>query len=208
MEEGRSARDDAPRAEVTRLLRAWSRGDQAAAERLIPIVYGELRRQAAYYLRRERREHTLQPTGLVHEAYLRLVEQRRPDWQNRAQFFGVAAQMMRRILVDHARRHGAGKRGGSSCRVSLDEAAEAPAREAPRDLDLVALEDALQELGGLDPDKARLVELRFFGGLDIDDTAQVLGVSASTVSREWRMARAWLYRRLRTGSRRAAGAAP
>jgi RNA polymerase sigma factor (TIGR02999 family) len=186
--------------DVTGLLRAWSKGDAEAGERLVPLVYDQLRRQAARHLRRERRDHTLRPTGLVHEAYLRLVEQREAAWQNRGQFFAVAAQVMRRILVDHARQHRAHKRGGSWCRVTLDEA-EAGAAPEP-DLDILALEEALTELAGLDADKARMVELRFFGGLSLPETAAALGVSQSTVSREWRMARAWLYRRITRAPRR------
>jgi RNA polymerase sigma factor (TIGR02999 family) len=185
----------APRQDVTALLRAWSQGDTEAGERLLPIVYGELRRQAARLLRRERRDHTLQPTALVHETYLRLVEQRAADWKNRTQFFAVAARAMRRILVDHARRHGARKRGGSWDRITLEESRRAwPASEP--DVDVLALEDALDELAALDPPKVRLVELRFFAGLNLEETASVLGVSESTVSREWRMTRAWLFRRL------------
>jgi RNA polymerase sigma factor (TIGR02999 family) len=191
----------APQEDVTTLLRAWSHGDAEAADRLVPLVYEELRRQAARSLRRERPEHTLRPTALVHEAYLRLADQRDPAWQNRAQFFAVAAQAMRRILVDHARRRRAGKRGRSWRRVSLDEVAErGQAAIGPPDLDLLALEEALTELANLAPEKARLVELRFFGGLNLDDTAAVLGVSPSTVSRDWRLARAWLFRRLSKGS--------
>ncbi len=182
------------RQDVTALLRAWSRGDADAGERLLPIVYGELRRQAARLLRRERRDHTLQPTALVHETYLRLVEQREADWKNRTQFFAVAAQAMRRILVDHARRHGARKRGGSWERIGLDESRRAWPGQP--DVDVLALEEALGELGALDPAKVRLVELRFFAGLNLEETAAVLGVSESTVSREWRLARAWLFRRL------------
>ena len=180
--------------DITGLLRAWGRGDREAGERLIPLVYDELRRQAARHLRRERREHTLRPTALVHEAYLRLAGQREAVWQSRAQFFGVAAQVMRRILVDHARRHGAAKRAGSWRRVTL---AEAVAPAEPRDLEILALEEALSELTALDPDKARLVELRYFGGLSLEETAEVLQVSESTVTREWRMAKAWLFRRIK-----------
>jgi RNA polymerase sigma factor (TIGR02999 family) len=179
--------------DVTGLLRAWSAGDDTAGERLIASVYAELRRQAARCLRRERREHTLRPTALVHEAYLRLVAQREIPWANREQFFAVAATMMRRILVDHARRRAASKRAGGLCRVTLDENA---AVQAERDADLLALEQALEELARLDADKVRLVELRFFGGLSLEETAQVLGVSVATVSREWRMAKAWLFHRL------------
>jgi RNA polymerase sigma factor (TIGR02999 family) len=179
--------------DVTGLLQAWGQGDREAGERLIPLVYDELRRQAARHLRREKREHTLRPTALVHEAYLRLAGQRDAVWSNRAQFFGVAAQVMRRILVDHARRRGASKRAGSWRRVSLDEAM---VRAEPRDLEILALEEALSELASLDPDKARLVELRYFGGLSLEETADVLRVSESTVTREWRMAKAWLFRRI------------
>ena len=179
--------------DVTGLLQAWSQGDPEAAEKLVPLVYDELRRQAARRLRRERRDHTLRPTALVHEAYLRLVGQRQVIWKNRTQFFAVAARMMRRVLVDHARQHRAVKRAGSWCRITLDEGIAA---SEPRDLDLVALEDALTDLTALDPDKARMVELRFFGGLSVEDAAEVLGVSPATVTREWRMVRAWLYRRM------------
>ncbi len=179
--------------DVTGLLQAWSEGDPEAAEKLVPVVYDELRRQATRHLRRERRNHTLRPTALVHEAYLRLVGQRQAVWKSRNQFFAVAAQMMRRVLVDHARQHRAAKRAGSWCRVTLDEGV---ASHEPRDLDLVALEDALSELAALDPEKARMVELRFFAGLTLEEAADVLGVSAATVTREWRMARAWLYRRM------------
>jgi len=185
----------ATRQDVTALLRAWSKGDVEAGERLLPIVYGELRRQAGRLLRRERRDHTLQPTALVHETYLRLVEQRAADWRNRTQFFAVAARAMRRILVDHARRHGARKRGGSWDRISLDESRRAWPGE--RSVDVLALEEALDELATLDAPKVRLVELRFFAGLNLEETAAVLGVSESTVTREWRLARAWLFRRLR-----------
>jgi RNA polymerase sigma factor (TIGR02999 family) len=179
-------------ADVTGLLRAWSRGDPEAQEKLVPLIYDELRQQARRHLRRERPDHTLRPTALVHEAYLRLVGQARITWKNRAQFFGVAAQVMRRILVDHARQRGAAKRAGGWYRVFLEEEPGAPAR----DHDLVALEEALQELSAQDPDKVRMVELRYFGGLSLEQTAEVLGVSASTVTREWRMTRAWLFRRL------------
>ena len=190
----------ATRQDVTALLRAWSRGDAEAGERLLPIVYGELRRQAARLLRRERRVHTLQPTALVHETYLRLIEQRAADWKNRTQFFAVAATAMRRILVDHARRHGARKRGGSWDRISFDETRRA--WPGPPDVDILALEEALDELAVLDPAKVRMVELRFFAGLDLEETAAVLGVSESTVTRDWRLARAWLFRRLGGPSRR------
>jgi RNA polymerase sigma factor (TIGR02999 family) len=183
-----------PSDDVTALLRAWGQGDAQAGERLAGLVYSELRRTAARHLRRERREHSLAPTALVHEAYLRLVGQRRALWKNRAQFYAVAAQTMRRILVDHARRRRAAKRGGSWLRVSL---AETVAAGDPPDLDLLALDHALEELGAIDPEKARMVELRYFAGLSLEETAQVMDVSVATLTREWRTARAWLFRRLR-----------
>jgi RNA polymerase sigma factor (TIGR02999 family) len=164
-----------------------------AQDRLVELVYGELRRQAARQLRRERPDHTLRPTALVHEAYLRLVGQRRTVWRNRNQFYAIAARTMRRVLVDHARQRLAAKRAGSWRRVTLDDKVAAG---VPRELDLVALDAALQELEALDPNKARMVELRFFAGLSLEATAQAMGTSPSTVTREWRLARAWLYRRL------------
>jgi len=182
--------------DVTQLLRAWSLGDVEAGERALLLVYQELKRQAARYLRRERGDHTLRPTALVHEAYLRLVGQPGVAWQNRGQFFGVAAQMMRRVLVDHARARARGKRAGGWRRVSLEEAGEAAHPAAALDVDLLALDAALGELAQLDPERARLVELRFFAGLSIEDTARLLGVSPSTVTRDWRMAKAWLFRRI------------
>jgi RNA polymerase sigma factor (TIGR02999 family) len=178
---------------VTGLLQAWGGGDAAALDQLVPIVYEELRRQAERYLRRETPGHTLQTTALVHEAYLRLVNQREAHWQNRAQFFGVAAQLMRRILVDHARRQQATKRGGSAIQVPLDDGAVASAEP---DVDLVALDDALTRLAGHDAQQARVVELRYFTGLGIGETAEALGISPATVKREWAMARAWLKREL------------
>jgi len=187
--------DGAP--DVTGLLRAWSAGDNAAGERVIAAVYAELRRQAGRYLRRERRDHTLRPTALVHEAYLRLAAQH-DAWANRAQFFAVAASMMRRILVDHARRRAASKRDGCLTRVELDERV---ATQPAADVDLLALEQALDALAALDPAKARLVELRFYAGLSLDETAELLGSSAASVSREWRMARSWLFDRLTGGER-------
>jgi RNA polymerase sigma factor (TIGR02999 family) len=156
----------------------------------MPLVYDELRRLAGGYLRRERPDHTLQPTALVNEAYMQMVGQRHARWQNRAQFIGVAAQMMRRILVDHARQQQAEKRGGEFQKLSLDENIDVSGERAS---DLVALDEALQRLVALDPQKARVVELRFFGGLSVEETAEVLGVSAPTVKRQWRMAKAWLY---------------
>jgi RNA polymerase sigma factor (TIGR02999 family) len=182
----------APAQAVTTLLRAWAQGDETAGERLFPLLYGELRRQAARYMRRERRGHTLQPSGLVHEAYMRLAGAPGLDWHSRAQFFAIAARVMRQVLVDHARRKRAAKREG--CHVTFDDA-EAPA--VP--LELLDLEGALEELVALDPRQAKVVELRFFGGLDVDETAEVLGLSARTVKREWQTARAWLQHRLLQG---------
>jgi RNA polymerase sigma-70 factor (ECF subfamily) len=178
---------------VTALLDHWSRGDRQALDRLLPLVYAELRRIAARQLRRERAGHTLQATALVNEAYLRLVDQRRVDWRNRAHFFGVAAQMMRRILVDHARRHNAGKRGDGIQHVSIDEV-ETPA--AGDQISVLALNEALGRLEQLDQGLAQIVELRAFGGLTIAEAAHVLNVSASTAKREWRTAKAWLTREL------------
>ena len=182
-----------PQEGVTQLLKAWNEGDQTAREKLMPLVLDELRRLAGNYLRRERANHTLQPTALVNEAYLRLVDQK-ARWQNRAQFFGVAAQLMRRILVDHARVHQAQKRGGSDQqRLSL---ADAEGVADKPDVDLLALHEALNELAELDPQQARIVELKFFGGLSIEETAEVLGVGHATVERDWKMARAWLRSKL------------
>ncbi len=178
--------------EVSTLLRAWSAGDRGALDKLAPIVYDELRRLAHYYLNGERSDHSLQTTALVNEAYLRLVDYRRMRWQNRAHFFAVSAQLMRRILVDHARRRNA-KRGGGVRHCSLDEVAVVDPR---RTKDLVALDDALNALGQFDARKVRVVELRFFGGLSVEETAQVLDVSAVTVMRDWTTARAWLYRHM------------
>jgi RNA polymerase sigma factor (TIGR02999 family) len=179
---------------ITRLLRAWSGGDAAASEQLLALVYGDLKQRARRYLRRERTGHTLQPTALVHEAYLRLIEQAGVDWQNRAQFLGLAAVMMRRVLVDHARSHAAEKRGGTWTRVALDEDIMAG---PGANVEIVDLEAALSELAAQDARQARLVELRVFGGLSFDDAGEVLGVSAATAHRDWTLARAWLFRRLR-----------
>jgi RNA polymerase sigma factor (TIGR02999 family) len=178
---------------VTQLLVDWSKGDKAALDSLIPLVYEELRRQASRYLRRERVGHTLQTTALIHEAYMRLVDQRNVVWQNRAHFFGIAAQLMRRILVDHARTRKRAKRGGSDIRVSLDEAT---ARSAPQDLDIAALDEALERLAAIDPQQGAIVELRFFSGLNVEETAEVLRISPATVKREWRIAKAWLRREM------------
>jgi RNA polymerase sigma factor (TIGR02999 family) len=181
---------------VTHLLRAHRNGSAEALERLIPLVYGELRRQAARYLRREREGHTLQPTALVNEAYLRLADQRDVEWQNRAHFFGVAAQIMRRILVDYARRRRRDKRGAGLTPVVFDEAL---AMAEARDLDLVALDDALSALAKLDERQSRIVEMRFFAGLEVEEVAEALGVSTATVKRDWSVARAWLRREVRRG---------
>jgi RNA polymerase sigma factor (TIGR02999 family) len=185
---------DPNREDLTALLQAWSGGDSRAGDRLLPLVYDELRRQAASYLRHERHEHTLPATALVNEAYLRLVGQH-GTWQNRRHFFAVAAQMMRRVLVDHARARGRSKRAGDWIRIPLDAAGEI-AVVAATDVEILAVEQAIEELERLEPQHARLVELRFHAGLSVEDTAEVLGVSASTVTREWRLVRAWLYRRL------------
>jgi RNA polymerase sigma factor (TIGR02999 family) len=178
------------RDEVTRLLVDWSKGDLAAQEQLLPLVYDELRRLAAAYMRRERRDHTLQPTALVHEAYLRLIDQDRVDWKNRAQFVGVAAMMMRRILFNHARDRAAAKRGGEAARVPLTLAGDVFRRA---EVDALALHHALDRLAALDPRKSRIVELKFFGGLTADEIASALELSRATVEREWSFARAWLY---------------
>lgn len=179
--------------DITQILENVRAGDQDAYERLMPLVYAEMRRLAARYLRRERPDHTLQPTALVHEAFLKLVDQRRVDWRNRAHFFGIAAQAMRRILVDHARGVQRQKRGGRERPVPIEDVQIAM---APRSLDVVALDEALNRLGELDEQQSRVVELRFFGGLSIEETAEVLGISSSTVKREWSMARAWLHQEL------------
>jgi RNA polymerase sigma factor (TIGR02999 family) len=176
--------------EVTLLLSALTRGDDGAATKLIPVVYDELRRLAGSYMRRERVDHTLQATALVHEAYLKLVEQRSVDWQSRAHFFGVDAQLMRRILIDHARGHTRQKRGGEQKKVSLDEAFVFSERQAD---ELLAVDDSLKRLEEIDPRQARVVELRFFGGLSVEEAAEVLGVSPKTVKRDWSVAKAWLY---------------
>ena len=186
---------------VSDLLRAWGRGDVQARDDLVPLVYQELRRRAAGYLRQERQGHSLQPTALVHEAYLRLVGQQRVAWQNRAHFFGVAAQMMRRILVDHARGRRAKKRPGAGMRIVLDERIGAT---QPRSCDLLALDRALDELTAIDARGSQIVELRYFGGLSEQEVAEVLSMSRSTVTREWQAARTWIYRRMTTGPVQAA----
>jgi RNA polymerase sigma factor (TIGR02999 family) len=179
--------------DTTQLLVNWSNGDKEALHDLIPLVYGELHRLAAIYLQRERTAHTLQPTALVHEAYLRLIDQNRVQWRNRAHFLGVAAQVLRRVLADHARAKQTAKRGAGVIALSLNEE-RAAART--HDLDMVGLNDALNELERLDPQQSRIVELRFFAGVSIEETAKLLEISPATVKRDWALARAWLFRRL------------
>ncbi len=179
--------------ELTQLLEDWSNGNQAALDQLYPLVYDELRRMARRYMSRERKDHTLQTTALINEAYLRLVEQRHVHWQNRAHFFAISAQIMRRILIDHARRYAYTKRGAGAQKISLDEAAVV-ARD--RATELLSLDEALHSLAEIDPRRSQVVELRFFGGLDNDEIAAVLKISPNTVTRDWNMARAWLYQEL------------
>ncbi|HKR58684.1 MAG TPA: sigma-70 family RNA polymerase sigma factor [Pyrinomonadaceae bacterium] len=180
--------------EVTQLLMAWSNGDQAALEQLTPLVHRELHRLAKGYMHQERRGHLLQTTALINEAYLRLIDWKDARWQNRAHFYGVAAQLMRRILVDFARARQQDKRGGGACQVSLDEAAAVSVEQTA---EFIALDEALDQLATIDPRKSRIVELRFFGGLSEEETAEVLKVSPRTVRREWSLARAWLHRELK-----------
>ena len=182
--------------DVTEILQAWSDGDRGALDKLIPIVYEELHRQAARYLRRERQDHTLQTTALINEAYVRLVDQRDVRWQNRAHFFGVAAQLMRRILVDHARKERAVKRGGPAGQLPLDKVV---AISGETDMNLVALDEALTKLAEMDQRKSRVVELKYFGGLTAEEAAEVLGVSEATVRHDWSMAKAWLRREISGG---------
>ena len=182
-----------PSSDISALLDAWSRGDAAARDRLMPLVYDELRRRARALLRRENPGHTLQPTALVHEAYLRLAGERRVVWQNRAQFYAVAGQMMRRILVDHARAHKAAKRSGEWSRLSLDETS---AQSPSTPVDVLDLHAALDELNGFDARKSQVAEMRYFGGLSLSETAHVLNISVATVEREWQAARAWLLARM------------
>lgn len=179
--------------EVTRLLVELTDGNRTVLDELLPLIYDELRRLARNYLRRERSDHTLQATALVHEAYMRMVDQSRVRWQNRAHFFGVAAQMMRRILVDHARRHVAEKRGSGGEKLALDEVS---GLSITPDKDMVALDDALKLLAAFDPQQERIVEMKYFGGLTIEEIAEVIEVSPVTVKREWATAKAWLYREL------------
>ena len=182
-----------PTHEVTQLLVAWSDGDRAAFDRLMPLVHTELRRLAHRYMSRERPGHTLQTTALVNEAYLRLVDQRNMRWENRAHFFGIAARLMRHILVEHARSRQAAKRGGAQIRLSLSKVDRIPSRP---DVNLIALDEALGRLEAIDAQKSRIVELRYFGGLGVEETAEVIGVSPATVKRDWSMARAWLRREI------------
>jgi RNA polymerase sigma factor (TIGR02999 family) len=186
-----------PSKDVTLMLRAWSDGDRRALDALIPIVYEELRRQAARYLRRERPDHTLQTTALIHETYVRLVDQKNVQWQNRAHFFGVAAQLMRRILVDHARKRHALKRGGPTTHLQLDEAAAVAGGPTTN---LVALDEALTKLAAMDERMCRVVELKYFGGLTAGEAAEVLGVSEATVRHDWGLAKLWLRRELAGGT--------
>lgn len=182
-----------PEPSVTALLEQWSHGDRGALEALLPVVYDELRRLAASYLRREAPANTLQPTALVHEVYLHLMDQRRIEFHNRSHFFGAAAQIIRRLLEERAREKHSAKRGGDVERVALEDALSIG---VPPDVDMIALDGALSDLGGFDPQKARVVELRYFAGLSIPETAEVLGLSPTTIKREWSIARAWLYERL------------
>ena len=181
--------------EVTKLLQDWSVGNREALDKLLPLVYDELRRLAHSYLTHERADHTLQTTALVHEAYLKLIDQRSVNWQNRAHFFAISAQAMRRILLDNARRHTAAKRGSGGQKVSLEEVATLSRDTANESL--IELDEALQELAVIDPEQGRIVELRYFGGLTIEETAEVLNISPSTVQREWTTARAWLYQAIK-----------
>jgi RNA polymerase sigma factor (TIGR02999 family) len=180
--------------EVTELLARWGDGDKQVLDRLLPLVYAELHRMAARYLRSERVDHTLQPTALINEAYLRLVGSSNVSWENRAHFFGIAARVMRRILVDHARQHGAEKRGAAFEKVAIDAANEPGAKQ--QDVDLVALDAALTRLAEVDPEQSRLVELRFFAGLTIEETAAAMFLSVATARRRWTAAKAWLYREI------------
>jgi RNA polymerase sigma-70 factor, ECF subfamily len=182
-----------PPSQVTELLQGWRGGDRNALDALVPLVYKELRRLAHFQLRDERYDHTLQSAALVNEAYVRLVGLKTPQWESRTHFFAIAAQLMRQILVDYARRHGSAKRGGSVCKLSLDDAMAVPRRKA---LDVVALDDALQELARIDARQSRVVELRFFGGLTLEEISAALEIGPATVQRDWTAARAWLHREI------------
>lgn len=187
--------------DITGLLLEWNQGDPLAREKLVPLVYAKLRELAGQYLRRERPDNTLSPTALVHEVYIRLVDQRRTEWRNRVHFYAVAATMMRRILVDQARKHLAGRRGGGAVKAPFDDAFTVAAA-GQRPVELLALDSALEDLAAIDALQSRIVELRFFGGLTIDETAEATAISPATVSREWTVARAWLYRRLASAEAR------
>lgn len=177
--------------DITRMLIELTDGNTEVVNSILPHIYDELRRLAGSYLRRERADHTLQPTALVHEAYMKLIDQKKVKWQNRAHFFGIAAQVMRRILLDHARKHKADKRGGEAEKLPLEEEILVVSHEKSNEL--IALDDALDALAAIDPQKAKIVELRYFGGLSIEETAEVMGVSVPTINRQWRTAKAWLY---------------
>jgi RNA polymerase sigma-70 factor, ECF subfamily len=189
-----AADNEANDKDVTALLLRFNKGDQAAQEDLLKVIYDELHARARLYMRRERPDHTLQATALVHEVYLRLIRQTDVEWQNRAQFYGVAAQMMRRVLVDYARNRYADKRGGEAVKISIDEAFDIADQ---REIDLITLDEVLQELSVLDERQSRIVEMRFFGGLSVEETAEVLGISTATVTREWRIAKMWLFNALK-----------
>jgi RNA polymerase sigma factor (TIGR02999 family) len=179
---------------TTQLLKEWRNGNALVLEELVPLVYMELRKQAAKYMRRERPGHTLQTTALIHETYLKLVDQRQTDWKNRAHFFGISSKIMRRILLDHARSKSSEKRGGGAINISLDE--EFTAAQDPKSVDLIALDEALDRLAAIDEQQARIVELKYFSGLILNETAEVLKVSRTTVANNWNVAKAWLYREL------------
>jgi RNA polymerase sigma factor (TIGR02999 family) len=179
--------------QITLLLQGWRAGDRQATDQLLAVVYDELRRMAHFHLKNERSGHTLQSTALVHEAYFRLVGQDFPEWEGRSHFFAIAAQLMRQILVDYARRRRATKRGSGACMLALDEAIALPQR---KDVDVVALDDALNTLAEVDPRQSRVVELRFFAGLSLEETAEVMGIATATVQRDWTAARAWLHREI------------
>lgn len=182
-----------PASEITQLLQDWCGGDRGALNALLPLVYKELRRLAHFHLRRERPDHTLQSAALVHEAYCRLVGQSRPEFESRTHFFAVAAQLMRQILVDYARRHRAAKRGASICKITLDDAVVLPQR---KDADVLAVDDALKALAKIDARQSRVVELRFFAGLSLEEISDVMGIAPATVQRDWTAARAWLHREI------------
>jgi RNA polymerase sigma factor (TIGR02999 family) len=196
----KAAMNKSPSGEVTQLLLRWRAGDDAALTELLPLVYQELRAIALRHLRHERAGHTLQRTGLVHEAYLKLVDQRDVDWQSRSQFFGIASKTMRRILVDHGRRRSALKRGSAAPHVDIDKVADGLGATMEADVDFEAIDQALSRLEAIDDGQGRVVELRFFGGLSIEECAEVVGVSTATVKREWALARAWLHRELGSGA--------